>query len=208
MRDAANMDTWTDARVDQLKALYAGGLSSSEIAGEIGGLTKNAVIGKVHRLGLRRTSRPKSGPKPDTQPAPRSIIAIGPTVSRQADGGLVEKVRFGVKARKALADKDRCTTQRIANAHLRKSNAKSKPKRTKAEPTSGGFLGITFMELEEGRCKFPRGENAGIRFCGQSCKDELPYCGPCMRIAYAPPPARRDNSPAPANYAAPGTAWG
>ena len=43
---------WTDERVELLKKLWADGLSASQIAGQMGGVTRNAVIGKVHRLGL------------------------------------------------------------------------------------------------------------------------------------------------------------
>ena len=44
--------TWTDERVETLKKLWTDGLSASQIAAELGGITRNAVIGKVHRLGL------------------------------------------------------------------------------------------------------------------------------------------------------------
>ena len=43
---------WTDDRVELLKKLWAEGLSASQIANRLGGVTRNAVIGKVHRLGL------------------------------------------------------------------------------------------------------------------------------------------------------------
>ena len=43
---------WNDERVELLKKLWAEGLSASQIAGRLGGVTRNAVIGKVHRLGL------------------------------------------------------------------------------------------------------------------------------------------------------------
>ena len=43
---------WTDERVELLKKLWSDGLSASQIAAELGGITRNAVIGKVHRLGL------------------------------------------------------------------------------------------------------------------------------------------------------------
>src|ERR1043166_911861 len=58
--------TWTDDRVELLKRLWAEGLSASQIAGELGGITRNAVIGKVHRLGLsaRAKSPPSSVPRP------------------------------------------------------------------------------------------------------------------------------------------------
>ena len=44
--------TWSDDRVEQLKKLWESGLSASQIAAELGNVTRNAVIGKVHRLGL------------------------------------------------------------------------------------------------------------------------------------------------------------
>ena len=44
--------SWNDERVEALKKLWADGLSASQIAGRLGGVTRNAVIGKVHRLGL------------------------------------------------------------------------------------------------------------------------------------------------------------
>lgn len=55
---------WTDERVDVLKALYKDGLSASQIAAELGGITRNAVIGKCHRLGLTgRQRRASATPK-------------------------------------------------------------------------------------------------------------------------------------------------
>lgn len=80
---------WTDARVETLKTLWREGLSAAQIAGRLGGVTRNAVIGKIHRLGLsgravtprlggqrpawakprRRARRPPSGPKLAAAPA-------------------------------------------------------------------------------------------------------------------------------------------
>ena len=51
---------WTDERVELLKKLWADGLSASRIAAELGGVTRNAVIGKVHRLGLSGRAKPPS----------------------------------------------------------------------------------------------------------------------------------------------------
>jgi GcrA cell cycle regulator len=58
--------SWTDERVELLKKLWADGLSASQIAAELGGVTRNAVIGKVHRLGLsgRAKSPSSSSPRP------------------------------------------------------------------------------------------------------------------------------------------------
>src|SRR6187431_1517061 len=65
-RQEENSMTWTDERVEQLKKLWSDGLSASQIAAELGGITRNAVIGKVHRLGLsgRAKSPSSSAPRP------------------------------------------------------------------------------------------------------------------------------------------------
>eukprot|EP01037_Dinobryon_pediforme_P021064 gene21064-21834_t len=76
---------WTDERVDLLRKLWGEGLSASQIAAELTGVTRNAVIGKVHRLGLSGRAkapvpgaqRPKKvatrpGPEPVHQPEPQT----------------------------------------------------------------------------------------------------------------------------------------
>ncbi len=59
---------WTDERVEQLKSLWSEGLSASQIARALGGVTRNAVIGKVHRLGLAGRAGPARSERP------RSVI--------------------------------------------------------------------------------------------------------------------------------------
>jgi len=56
--------TWTDERVETLKKLWAEGLSASQIAAALGGVTRNAVIGKVHRLGLSGRAKAPSSAAP------------------------------------------------------------------------------------------------------------------------------------------------
>src|SRR3954463_9470821 len=77
--------SWTDERVELLKKLWTDGLSASQIAAELGGITRNAVIGKVHRLGLAgRAKSPSSA-----TPRPRKPRAHSPMlrVSRPAMRG-------------------------------------------------------------------------------------------------------------------------
>src|SRR5437764_6386009 len=71
---------WTDERVETLKKLWLEGLSASQIAKQLGGVTRNAVIGKVHRLGLAGRATP-------SRPAKRPVRAsrpriIGPSAPR------------------------------------------------------------------------------------------------------------------------------
>ena len=55
---------WTDERVETLKKLWQDGLSASQIAKQLGGVTRNAVIGKVHRLGLSGRAAPSKPARP------------------------------------------------------------------------------------------------------------------------------------------------
>jgi len=76
---------WTDERVELLKKLWLDGLSASQIAKQLGGVTRNAVIGKVHRLGLSGRAAPSQparpafkaprAPRPVAAPAPRRVEA-------------------------------------------------------------------------------------------------------------------------------------
>ncbi|HWA04894.1 MAG TPA: GcrA family cell cycle regulator [Rhizomicrobium sp.] len=75
---------WTDDRVEQLKNLWTEGLSASQIARALGGVTRNAVIGKVHRLGLAGRASPSRSDRPRLPSAPkvsmRSYIPPAPIV--------------------------------------------------------------------------------------------------------------------------------
>ena len=78
--------TWTDERVETLKKLWTDGLSASQIAAELGGITRNAVIGKVHRLGLSgRAKSPVLGGAAAAQgaPAPAHDAGLAPGHPRQ-----------------------------------------------------------------------------------------------------------------------------
>src|SRR5258707_1053279 len=73
---------WTDERVELLKKLWTDGLSASQIAAELGGITRNAVIGKVHRLGLsgRAKSPTSAAPRPRKPRAPGMMRLARPTM--------------------------------------------------------------------------------------------------------------------------------
>lgn len=92
---------WTDDRVEQLKSLWADGLSASQVAYALGGVSRNAVIGKVHRLGLegRANSRTVGRPRLPSVPklrAPSHTRAIVPVIEEEPlkleDGGFATVV--------------------------------------------------------------------------------------------------------------------
>ena len=76
--------TWTDDRVEQLKKLWEAGLSASQIAAELGNVTRNAVIGKVHRLGLsgRAKSPSSAAPRPRKARPAQHMMRVSRPVSR------------------------------------------------------------------------------------------------------------------------------
>src|SRR6188768_96843 len=75
---------WTDERVELLKKLWQDGLSASQIAKQLGGVTRNAVIGKVHRLGLSGRATP-SKPQRTVFKAPRPArpVSAAPSAPRR-----------------------------------------------------------------------------------------------------------------------------
>jgi GcrA cell cycle regulator len=93
--------SWTEERIDRLKAMWAKGATASQIADELGGVSRNAVIGKAHRLGLESRPSPvkpgeekgkKATPKPvaaapkkvPAVPAPRATVAKAPPAAASA----------------------------------------------------------------------------------------------------------------------------
>lgn len=86
--------SWTEERIDRLKAMWAKGSTASQIADELGGVSRNAVIGKAHRLGLESRPSPvksgeekaktakKAAPAPKKAPAPKPAPAAKPPVSK------------------------------------------------------------------------------------------------------------------------------
>ncbi len=161
--------SWNDERVEQLKKLWSEGLSASQIAGRLGGVTRNAVIGKVHRLGLSgraTTSRMKSH-----RPRPRAAAAAA--AKRMA------KSRFAT----------------VGNPALR---ALYQPDAEPFQPAAEELViplaeRKTIQTLTECHCRWPIGDPqmADFHFCGKTKVPGLPYCEFHARRAFQPPQARR-----------------
>lgn len=158
---------WTDDRVDLLKKLWGDGLSASQIATELGGISRNSVIGKVHRLGLAgRAKSPAS-----SLPRPRKARPAG-TVMRIA--------RPSVRGNTALA-----------------ALPVYEPELETAPENFENIIPIgqrcTILELAEGRCRWPIGDPGGpdFFFCGGKTHEGVPYCCYHSRVAYQPAADRR-----------------
>ena len=125
--------TWTDERVETLKKLWTDGLSASQIAAELGGITRNAVIGKVHRLGLSgRAKSPSSAAPRPRKPRPHSHML---RVSRPVDPGqhrarpcLRARCRAGTRAgRQRHSARPAPHAARAHRGHLPLADRRSRP---------------------------------------------------------------------------------
>ena len=157
--------TWNDERVDVLKKLWADGLSASQIAGRLGGVTRNAVIGKVHRLGLSgraTTSRMKS-----------------------------HRPRVRVQAAKRLKPRLLNTgNSAFRSLYLGDSEPYVPPAEELVIPMGERKY---IQTLTESCCRWPIGDpqQPEFHFCGRKKIPGLPYCEVHARRAFQPPQPRR-----------------
>ncbi|MBP1885813.1 GcrA family cell cycle regulator [Sinorhizobium mexicanum] len=167
---------WTDERVEKLKKLWSEGLSASQIAAQLGGVSRNAVIGKVHRLslpgrakagGATTAARPKRTTSAPRAPNYAARVATR-TVTRTA-GATVLKEEIEVDL---VADQ---TLELAPNVVVPMSRR----------------LGLT--ELTERTCKWPIGDplKEEFHFCGNDSPESSPYCSYHTRLAYQPSAERR-----------------
>ena len=123
-KGAMTVLTWSDDRVEQLKKLWEAGLSASQIAAELGNVTRNAVIGKVHRLGLsgRAKSPSSAAPRPrKARPAQHMMRVSPPDRARQyrAGAGLRGRGRGRTgHLRQRGADEPAAVAARAERGHL------------------------------------------------------------------------------------------
>jgi len=174
MENGAN---WTEDRVDRLKKLWSEGLSASQIAAQLGGVSRNAVIGKVHRLNL--PGRAKAGgatsarsQKRVTTPVQARPTAFAPrtitrTVTRPA-GATMLKEEIEVEALQEMV---------VSSSNV-------------VVPI---FKRVPLIKLTERTCKWPLGDplKDDFCFCGNDSPDNTPYCTYHQKLAYQPSAERR-----------------
>ncbi len=160
---------WTDERVETLKKLWLDGLSASQIAKHLGGVTRNAVIGKVHRLGLSGRAAPSQPARPAFK-APRPPRPAASTVPA---------------ARRAAPPQARDA----ATVAARAPSLSSPP-----QPEERGVA--TVLTLGAHMCKWPIGDPAtdDFTFCGRRSADDGPYCVEHARVAYQPQQSKKKSS--------------
>ncbi len=165
--------TWTEERVELLKKLWNDGLSASQIAGELGSVTRNAVIGKVHRLGLSGRAKAPSS----STPRPRKTTTRAPSHPMSGGGGNFTR---GNTALQPQFQPEAEVSPEVEPA----------PSEDVVIPFSER---VTIMELRESMCRWPMGDpsTAEFRYCGGKSGVGMPYCSYHAKIAYQPAADRR-----------------
>lgn len=208
--------SWTDERIDRLKELWSQGVTASQIADELGGVSRNAVIGKAHRLGLQsrpspvkpnepapapkpKAAKPAPAPKveaparPAPRPEPRPTPAAAPASSAapaekpEALQPVVRSIGPGGFVRQGPSDQQ----APIPPAPPRRL-VPAKPSPEVADKTS-------LLDLNEKICKWPMGHpgEPDFYFCGKPSNPGFPYCVEHCGVAYQAQLPRRDRKPPP-----------
>jgi len=210
--------SWTDERVETLKRMWNDGQSASQIAKELGGVTRNAVIGKVHRLGLSnragaqpQPAAPVAGAKPpaarDRAAAPvaddeedddlplvsAAAVAVEPVVATPEDVGQDDEddepdAAPVLPVRKLIIPAGQPLPPQPS---LNEISPEALAKVNEVEKTARR---LTLMELTEKTCKWPVGDPAteNFWFCGLPVQQGKPYCEAHVGVAFQPMSARRD----------------
>ena len=165
---------WTDERVETLKKLWADGLSASQIASRLGGVTRNAVIGKVHRLGLsgRTTTTRAKTPRPRRRTGSRPA-GLGGTTAFHTHGNVALKPYVTADPEEA-------------------PEAMPAPIQELVIPVSER---ASILTLTEHMCRWPIGDpgDPDFHFCGRASDVGVPYCEYHSQIAYQPVRSRRSD---------------
>lgn len=165
--------SWTDERVELLRKLWLDGLSASRIAAELaGGVTRNAVIGKVHRLGLSGRVKAAATAPARTRPTAKPTTASGRPVPQRGPA-------LPMRGNLAVALQARAMTA---------------PQRAPDAVVVPMTEAVTIMELRESMCRWPVGDPSSpeFRYCGGKAPiGDGPYCAYHSRMAYQPMQDRR-----------------
>jgi GcrA cell cycle regulator len=196
--------SWTDERVEILKTMWGEGKSASQIAKELGGVTRNAVIGKVHRLGLSN----RNGGASPAKAAPKETARAKPAPAGEAPKPAAKPAAKAPRAPEPAPEPATTAAAPAAPTPLRKAivpAGQPLPPQPSANEISPEALAsvrevekkakkLSLMELTERTCKWPIGDPATEEFwfCGLPVQGGKPYCEAHVGVAFQPMSSRRD----------------
>ena len=212
--------SWTDERIERLKAMWTKGATASQIAEELGGVSRNAVIGKAHRLGLesrpspvkageekqkkaKAPSAPKLAKPVSTKPAPSASVAretaaespraqtSGP-VQQQRQPAEPGAIQYRSVGPGGFIRQGPGDTQAPIPPAPPRRLVPAKPSADVADKTS-------LLDLNDRVCRWPMGHpgEPDFHFCGDAANPGYPYCVAHCGVAYQAQLPRRDRRPPP-----------
>ena len=166
---------WTDERIDQLRKLWEDGLSASQIATELGEVTRNAVIGKMHRLGLSGRMKASS----QQARVRRQRIVSRPAFRKPAPPRTMAASNTALK----VVAREETPPEEIEVVRAEVVQAEIVPLH--------GTVGL--LDLKEDTCRWPLGDpdDGELRFCGRPSPAGQPYCSGHRSLAFQAPASRK-----------------
>ena len=202
--------SWTPDRVESLKKMWSKGQSASQIASNLGGVTRNAVIGKIHRLGLsnrgNQTQKDNSSTPINERAAIRKVKKKSVRDKVESNNSATEtddnNKSLGVKAKSKEMLKS--YSQNMSKPIIFTANQPLPPQPSTSEISEETLKNVkslekkskklSLMELTERTCKWPIGDPATEKFwfCGHAAEPGKPYCETHIEIAFQPVASRRE----------------
>ena len=199
--------SWTDERVEMLKRMWTEGASASQIAKELGGVTRNAVIGKVHRLGLSNRTAGAAAAEGEAaaeaaQAAPQQAPAPAAETAEPAEAA-AEPLPDAADSI-AEAEAEEVAAQVVPGVRVTPANEPLPPQPSAHEISPEAIASVretekkarklSLLELTERTCKWPIGDPATDEFwfCGLPVQPGKPYCEAHVGVAFQPMSSRRD----------------
>lgn len=212
--------SWTDERIEKLTKMWEGGSTASQIADELGGVSRNAVIGKAHRLGLKARPSPVKPNEKEAAaaaPAPKSPKAELPPRPLPTPRAAPPRVAApGTNSGEGAAPK--APSPRIVSVgpggFLRQGPGDQQapippapPRRlVPAKPSAEMAEKTSLLELNDRICRWPMGHpgEADFHFCGDKVNPGFPYCvDHCGRAYQAQLPRGHRRPPPPLPFGGP-----
>jgi GcrA cell cycle regulator len=208
--------SWTDERIEQLRQMWQNGHTASQIAETLGGVSRNAEIGKAHRLGLQSRPSPVKAGDGEAEPAAKPAVAEKPApVEKAAAPAPAPTAPRPAPAPSAVAApaepkpvSDAPIVRSIGpggfqrqNPHEQQSPIPPAPPRrlVPAKPSPEIADKTSLLDLNDRICKWPLGHpgEPDFHFCGNPVNPGFPYCLAHCSVAYQAQLPRRDRRPPP-----------
>ena len=207
--------SWTEERIERLKKMWHEGATASQIADELGGVSRNAVIGKAHRLGLEQRPSPvKPGEEKEVKKtAPAASAAGAAAKPAKAEAPKPAAAAPSATSTQPLPPAQRLTPQELQyrsigpGGFIRQGPGEQQapippapPRRlVPAKPSPEVADKTSLLDLNDRICKWPIGHpgEPDFYFCGQQANPGFPYCVEHCGVAYQAQLPRRDRRPPP-----------